>query len=152
MVGIGETDTNPWATKAYIESPETHCMALGLKDLLIGEDPLQTEALWEKMYTSTEASGRRGLGICAIGALDMALWDIEGKALNKPVWELLGGAKQLQIRPYASPLSKGSSKEYSTNLRGKPLSEAISLTRSSTQLTDRPRVALGRRSEKLADA
>jgi L-alanine-DL-glutamate epimerase-like enolase superfamily enzyme len=120
IVGIGETDTNPWATKAYIESPGTHCMALGLRDLLVGQDPLHTEALWEKMYTSTAMPGRRGLGICAIGALDMALWDIRGKALGKPVWELLGGAKSQSIHPYASLLPNGNTlKEYSANLREK---------------------------------
>ena len=120
IVGIGETDTNPWATKAYLESPGTHCMALSFQDLLMGEDPLQTEALWDRMYTSTAMPGRRGLGICAIGALDMALWDIRGKALGKPVWELLGGAKRRSIHPYASLLPNGNTlNEYSTNLRDK---------------------------------
>jgi L-alanine-DL-glutamate epimerase-like enolase superfamily enzyme len=120
IIGIGETDTNPWATKAYLESPGTHCMALGLKELLIGEDPLQAETLWDRMYTSTAMPGRRGLGICAIGALDMALWDIKGKALGKPVWELLGGARRSSIHPYASLLPNGKTlNEYSTNLRDK---------------------------------
>jgi L-alanine-DL-glutamate epimerase-like enolase superfamily enzyme len=59
------------------------------------------------MYVSTAMTGRRGLGICAIGALDVALWDIKGKALRKPVWELLGGNVQSQIRPYASFLPNG---------------------------------------------
>ena len=120
IVGIGETDTNPWAAKAYIESPGTHIMALGLRELLIGQDPLQPEALWDRMYKATAMSGRRGLGICAIGALDMALWDIRGKALQKPIWELLGGAKQSRIRPYASLLPKGNTLEsYALNLREK---------------------------------
>ena len=120
VVGIGETDTNPWATKAYINSPGTHCMALGIKDLLVGKNPMEVEALWESMYVSTAMSGRRGLGICALGALDMALWDIKGKALRKPVWELLGGAKHSNIHPYASLLPKGNTlKEYSTSLQEK---------------------------------
>jgi L-alanine-DL-glutamate epimerase-like enolase superfamily enzyme len=122
IVGVGETDTNPWAVKAYVESPGTHCMALGLKELLLGEDPLQTESLWDKMYVSTAMSGRRGLGICAIGALDMALWDIKGKAAGKPVWELLGGRRQEGIRPYASLLPKGNTlQEYASNLKMKLL-------------------------------
>ncbi len=122
IVGIGETDTNPWATKAYIESPGTHIMALGLRELLMGQDPLQTEALWDRMYASTAMSGRRGLGICAIGALDMALWDIKGKALKKPVWALLGGARQTSIRPYASLLPNGNTLEdYASNLQEKLL-------------------------------
>ncbi|HUK49885.1 MAG TPA: mandelate racemase/muconate lactonizing enzyme family protein [Terriglobales bacterium] len=117
IVGIGETDTNPWATKAYINSPGTHCMALGIQDLLIGENSLEVEKLWEKMYVSTAMSGRRGLGICAVGALDMALWDIKGKALSKPIWQLLGGAKHPNIHPYASLLPAGNTlDEYSSNL------------------------------------
>ncbi len=120
IVGIGETDTNPWATKAYIEAPGTHCMALGFKEMLVGEDPTRTEALWDKMYVSTAMPGRRGLGICAIGAIDMALWDIKGKALGKPVWELLGGAKQSHIIPYASLLPNGTTlQEYAENLKEK---------------------------------
>ena len=47
-------------------------------------------------------TGRRGLGICAMGALDMALWDLRGKALGQPCWQLLGGAKKEFITPYAS--------------------------------------------------
>ncbi len=107
IVGIGETDTNSWATKAYIHSPGTHNMSLSLERLLLGEDPIETEALWDKMYVSTAMTGRRGLGVCAIGALDIALWDIKGKALGKPVWELLGGKIESQIRPYASLLPNG---------------------------------------------
>jgi L-alanine-DL-glutamate epimerase-like enolase superfamily enzyme len=120
IVGIGETDTNPWATKAYINSPGTHCMALGIQNLLVGKDPLEVESLWESMYVSTAMSGRRGLGICALGALDMALWDIKGNALGKPVWQLLGGAKHANIHPYASLLPNGNSlEEYASSLIGK---------------------------------
>ncbi len=120
IVGIGETDTNPWATKAYIEAPGTHCMALGFKDILVGQDPMQTETLWDKMYVSTAMSGRRGLGICAIGAIDMALWDIKGKALRKPVWELLGGSNQTHVIPYASLLPSGNTPDtYAANLNEK---------------------------------
>ena len=52
-------------------------------------------------------TGRRGLGICAIGALDMALWDLRGKAEGKPVWEVLGGKRQPHAVPYASLLPDG---------------------------------------------
>jgi L-alanine-DL-glutamate epimerase-like enolase superfamily enzyme len=122
IIGVGETDTNPWATKAYIESPGTHIMALNLRDLLIGQDPLQTEALWDRMYASTAMPGRRGLGICAIGALDLALWDIKGKAFKKPIWELLGGARQREIHPYASLLPNGNTlADYASSLREKLL-------------------------------
>ena len=92
LVGIGETDTNPWVARAMIEAPGTHIMGLGLTEMLMGKDPTDVEGLWDKMYTGSAMTGRRGLGICAIGALDMALWDLRGKAEGKPCWQLLGGA------------------------------------------------------------
>ena len=107
ITGIGEVDTNPWVAKAMIHAPGTHVLGLGLEEMLIGEDPLNPEALWEKMYTGSFMTGRRGLGICAIGAIDMALWDIRGKALGAPCWQLLGGARKEYIRPYASLLPAG---------------------------------------------
>jgi len=115
IVGIGETDTNSWATKAYIHSPSTHNMSISLEHLLLGEDPLETEALWEKMYVSTAMTGRRGLGICAIGALDIALWDLKGKALGKPVWKMLSDIHQPEVRPYASLLPTGRTLEEVTS-------------------------------------
>ncbi len=117
ITGIGETDTGPWLVKAAIEAPGSHTMALGMKDLLIGEDPFDTGALWEKLYTYTAMSGRRGAVICAIGAIDMALWDIKGKALGLPCYKLLGGAHKDHIVPYASLQPDGNSvKEYGDSL------------------------------------
>ena len=117
IYGIGETDTGPWLAKAAIESPGSHTMAMGMKDLLIGMDPFDTSAIWEKLYTYTAMSGRRGAVICAIGAIDMALWDIKGKALNLPVYKLLGGAHQQHIVPYASLQPNGTTvNEYGDSL------------------------------------
>jgi L-rhamnonate dehydratase len=107
LTGIGETDTNPWVAKAMIEAPGTHIMGLGLKEMLVGADPGDVEGLWERMYAGSAMTGRRGLGICAIGALDMALWDLRGKAEGKPCWQLLGGAANKAITPYASLLPDG---------------------------------------------
>ncbi|MFP4094799.1 MAG: mandelate racemase/muconate lactonizing enzyme family protein [Cyclobacteriaceae bacterium] len=115
--GIGETDTGPWIAKACIESPGSHTMAMGVKDLIIGMDPFDTTAIWEKLYTYTCMSGRRGAMICAMGAIDMALWDIKGKALNMPVYKLLGGATKDKIIPYASLQPHGKTvKEYRESL------------------------------------
>jgi len=105
LSGIGETDASPWMVKAAIEAPGTHTMGLGLKEMLLGEDPRETDKLWNKMYSGSKMNGRRGLVINAMGALDMALWDIKGKAAGKPVWELLsktGKAAKEFITPYAS--------------------------------------------------
>ena len=65
-----------------------------VKEILIGSDPLDIDLLWEKIYVGTAMTGRRGAGVNAMSAVDMALWDIKGKALNKPVYELLGGKEQ----------------------------------------------------------
>jgi L-rhamnonate dehydratase len=107
VVGIGETDTNPWVARAMIEAPGTHVMGLGLSEMLIGQDPRDVEGLWERLYAGSAMTGRRGLGICAIGALDMALWDLRGKIEGQPCWQLLGGAVNPAITPYASLLPEG---------------------------------------------
>ena len=109
ITGVGETDVNPWIAKACIEAPGTHTMGLGLKETLLGEDPLETERLWEKLYTVSAMNGRRGALICALGALDIALWDIRGKAAGKPCWRLLGDKARDYIVPYASLQPTGSS-------------------------------------------
>ena len=105
--GVGETDTNPWVARACIEARGTHSMGLCLRDQLLGEDPLQPKRVWEKLYTGSKMTGRRGTLISALGAIDMALWDIAGKAYGQPVYKLLGGACQTQLRPYASLLPAG---------------------------------------------
>ena len=117
LFGFGETDTNPWATKALIDSPGTHAMGRGFNDILIGKDPTNVEGLWHEMNEKTLMTSRRGLGICAIGAIDMALWDLCGKIYNQPVWKILGGSKKNFVTPYASLLPEGHNlKEYSKSL------------------------------------
>ncbi len=108
VTGIGETDANPWVIKAMIEAPGSHIMSLGLRELIVGQDPTQPAAIWDRLYKFTAMTGRRGAGVCAIGALDMAVWDLYGKATGKPVWQLLGGAQKEFITPYASLLPSGS--------------------------------------------
>jgi L-alanine-DL-glutamate epimerase-like enolase superfamily enzyme len=102
LAGIGETDVNPWIAKACIEAPGSHNMGVGLSELLVGLDPMDVEGLWDQMYVSTAMNGRRGAVINAIGALDIALHDLRGKALGVPCYELLGGAAHEGITPYAS--------------------------------------------------
>jgi L-alanine-DL-glutamate epimerase-like enolase superfamily enzyme len=120
IIGIGETDTNPWVARACIEAPGTHCMGRGLAEMLIGEDPAQPEAIWRKLYEGSKMTGRRGAVICAMGAIDMALWDIRGKALGQPIYKLLGGAAKAHITPYASLLPIGKTlKDYRESLVAK---------------------------------
>jgi L-alanine-DL-glutamate epimerase-like enolase superfamily enzyme len=109
ITGIGESDVNPWMAKAAILAPGTHTMGLCIRDMLIGADPFDIAGLWDRMYKGTAMNGRRGVVIHAMGAIDMALWDLKGKALGLPVHALLGGAVKTEVVPYASLLPKGNS-------------------------------------------
>jgi L-alanine-DL-glutamate epimerase and related enzymes of enolase superfamily len=92
-------------------------MGRGFKDILIGKDPRNVEGLWHELNEKTMMTSRRGLGICAIGAIDMALWDLCGKIYEQPVWKLLGGSKKNFVTPYASLLPDGHTlNEYSESL------------------------------------
>jgi len=70
--------------------------------LLIGQDPFNVELLWEQMFRSSIAYGRKGLAIEAISGVDCALWDIIGKIKNEPVFRLLGGQTKDKILTYAT--------------------------------------------------
>jgi L-alanine-DL-glutamate epimerase-like enolase superfamily enzyme len=104
ITGIGEVDSSPYVVKAIIEAPASHVVCRGLADILLGEDPMEVEKLWHKMYRLSYYYGRRGAAIHAISGVDMALWDIAGKALNQPVHRLLGGAFRTKIPAYCSVL------------------------------------------------
>lgn len=111
ITGIGEADVNPWIAKACIEAPGTHTMGLCLREMLLGHDPLDIGTLWRRMYVGSAMNGRRGAVIHAMSAIDMALWDLRGKAEGKPVYELLGGRRQDHVVPYASLQPRGDSFE-----------------------------------------
>ncbi|HHY47614.1 MAG TPA: mandelate racemase/muconate lactonizing enzyme family protein [Firmicutes bacterium] len=97
IVGVGDADAFPTGDPSIVELIQ-HRFA----PLLIGENPLEIGRLWEKMFGVPHAMGRyKGLEIYAIGALDMALWDILGKHVGLPVYQLLGGNRD-QIEAYAS--------------------------------------------------
>jgi L-alanine-DL-glutamate epimerase-like enolase superfamily enzyme len=81
--GIGQAESPSHVIEAIIR-----CLG-GLEEILRGEDPLQVERLWQKMYAHTSLFGRRGVAVAAIGAVETALWDIAGKALGRPVCELI---------------------------------------------------------------
>src|SRR4051794_470465 len=96
LVGIGNAALSPSVTKQVIDQY--------LKPLLIGADPWDIEFLWQHMYRKTMAFGRKGIGMAAISAVDIALWDILGKSAKQPVYRLLGGRTKSQIPVYASRL------------------------------------------------
>lgn len=104
ITGVGEVDSLPPVIKAVVDAPPSHAIASGLRALLIGENPLEIDRLWEKMYRGSIYYGRRGPAIHAMSGIDIALWDIKGKALGQPVYRLLGGPHRESIRTYASTL------------------------------------------------
>jgi L-rhamnonate dehydratase len=104
LEGVGEADSSPEVVKAIIDAPFSHNIACGLRQLLVGEDPLEHERLWQKMYRRTMYFGRKAVGITAMAAVDVALWDLKGKAFGQPIHRLLGGKQHDRIRGYASIL------------------------------------------------
>ena len=96
QVGIGNAALAPQVTKQVIDEY--------LSPLLIGQDPWDVEFLWQHMYRKTMAFGRKGIGMVAISAVDIALWDALGKAAKQPVYRLLGGRTKARIPVYASRL------------------------------------------------
>jgi L-rhamnonate dehydratase len=104
LEGIGEADSSPEMVKAVIDAPFSHNIATGLRPLLVGENPLETERLWQKMYRRTMYCGRRSVTITAMAAIDMALWDLKGKHYGEPIHRLLGGKQHDRILAYASIL------------------------------------------------
>jgi len=104
LVGVGEADSSPEMVKAVIDAPFSHNIASGLRRLLIGENPLEIERLWQKMYRSTLYAGRRSVTITAMSAVDVALWDLAGKHYGEPIHRLLGGKRHDRFPAYASIL------------------------------------------------
>jgi L-alanine-DL-glutamate epimerase-like enolase superfamily enzyme len=95
-VGLGNAGLCPDVTKQIIDAK--------LTPLLLGENALNTEYLFEKMYRSTIAYGRKGAVSAAISAVDIALWDIKALACGQPVFMLLGGRTKQSIPAYYSRL------------------------------------------------
>lgn len=95
-VGLGNAALCPPLVKEAIDRYYT--------PLVIGEDPFDYVYIWEKMYRRTLAWGRKGVGMTAISALDIAIWDLMGKLAGKPVFKLLGGRTKERIPCYASKL------------------------------------------------
>ena len=95
-IGIGNAALAPHAVKTTIDTY--------LKPLLIGQNPLDSEYLWQSMYRRTLPFGRKGIGMTAISAIDLAVWDAKGKLLGQPVFKLLGGRTKPKIPVYASRL------------------------------------------------
>ncbi len=85
QVGIGSAYAHPGLVHLVVEHQ--------LAPLLRGDDPTKVEDLWAKMYGLTRWYGRKGAAMAALGALDVAFWDLRGKAAGQPLWRMLGGSR-----------------------------------------------------------
>jgi len=99
LVGYGFSGTH-----AHLPTDKliTDCISGTFGPLLLGEDPLEVRALWEKLYYRSEIYwvGRSGITHLALGATDIALWDLKAKALELPLWKLLGGSAEKRVEAY----------------------------------------------------
>ena len=99
LVGIGECFRRlPQVVQTLVDST--------LKPALIGKDPVDTESRWREMVAAGSASDMGGAVYCAIAGLDIALWDLKGKALGVPIYKLLGGKARDKVRMYASSMRR----------------------------------------------
>jgi L-rhamnonate dehydratase len=102
VTGVGEADTSPYLARTIVEMPASHSIARGLRELLVGEDPLRIDRLWQLMFHGSDHYGRGGAALHVISAIDMALWDLWGKVTGRSVAELLGGRRLDAVPVYAS--------------------------------------------------
>lgn len=102
LTGLAEVDSVPSVIRAIVDAPRSHTHAMGLKEIVVGADPLDVEGLWDRMYDCTSYYGRRGVVIHAISAVNIALWDLRGKALGKGVGELLGKRQRDRVLAYGT--------------------------------------------------
>ncbi len=109
ICGYSDVETCASVAKAAIDAPKwstepgMECFD-GLASLLIGENPLEVERLWYRMYRGSIYYGRRGVAIQAMSAIDIALWDIAGKFYQQPIHILLGAKWRNKVRAYGSTL------------------------------------------------
>ncbi|HZP87981.1 MAG TPA: mandelate racemase/muconate lactonizing enzyme family protein [Burkholderiales bacterium] len=75
-----------------------------LKPSIIGKDPFDVEVIWEALYNKVKDYGLTGMTICGISGVDIALWDIIGKACNRPIHKLIGGCFRPKVQAYATGL------------------------------------------------
>jgi len=105
VTGYSDVETQPHTAKAVVDAPSGGAVGFeSVRAALVGEDPLQRERLWQKMVRYLAYYGRGGAGMHVISGVDVALWDIAGKALGVPVWALLGAKYRDRVKAYASTL------------------------------------------------
>jgi len=166
ITGYSDMETCASVAKACVDAPKwsqeagMECFD-GLATLLVGENPLEVERLWYRMFRGSIYYGRRGVAIQAISAIDIALWDICGKFYVQPIHILLGGKWRNKVRAYASTLFRPTPEAMKDAVAGY-LDQGFTAVkfgwgvfgkdrRRDVQLVEAARVALGDRHDLLVD-
>ena len=102
LSGIGESDAPPEIVKAAIEMAPYNHLAEGLAGIVTGQAVDDPRRLWDEMYRRTQWFGRRGAALCAISALDIAIWDLFARSRGIPLSQALGGARHARLPAYAT--------------------------------------------------
>lgn len=158
LTGIGNAGLCPDVTKKIIDTR--------LAPLLLHENPLNTEYLYEKMFRSSIAYGRKGAVMAAISALDIALWDLKGKHMHQPVFVLMGGRTKPAIPAYYSRLytrNLDALQQEATTFKaegfkamklrcGYPITEGLAGMRKNVEMVKAVREAVGDEVEIMLDA
>ncbi|MCE9589451.1 MAG: mandelate racemase/muconate lactonizing enzyme family protein [Planctomycetes bacterium] len=105
LTGWSDVETLAPAAAAIIAGQGMSVMGFRtLRDLLVGQDPLQVEKLWDLMYVGSAYYGRRGIAMHCISAIDNCLWSIRSQAADQPLCQLLGAVRRDRVMAYASTL------------------------------------------------
>jgi L-rhamnonate dehydratase len=105
ICGWSDVETQPHVGHTIVNAPSGGQIGFeSLRTALIGENPLERERLWQKAYRYLAYYGRQGAGMQMLSGVDIALWDIAGKAYGQPVWALLGAKYRDRVKAYASTL------------------------------------------------
>jgi galactonate dehydratase len=99
----GVTGWGEITTTTKIANRALAAMLRQISNVMVGEDPAHIERLWHKLFRSFTYMGSRGAAVECLSAIDIALWDIRGKVLGKPIYELLGGPVRDEIALYTHP-------------------------------------------------
>jgi L-alanine-DL-glutamate epimerase-like enolase superfamily enzyme len=119
LIGWSDIETQPQVGAAYLDHPSGGVVGFeSLRSALLGEDPLERERLWQKMYRYQAYFGRQGAGMHMISGVDIALWDIAGKAFHQPVAKLLGAQYCDRVKAYASTLFRPTPDEMKRAVEG----------------------------------